>query len=180
MTQDKSTEAREGLADSLAGKAKEVAGAVVGNDDLVEEGQLQQAEAQNRKEAAAYDAIADAERSQAAQELRDSSREAQSQKQAAEAAAARDEADVQQQRAVDHAAADRDAQLRKLHADQAAKAHGDKVAEGGLREAAAIAGEAEATEQQAQAESARLEQEAESAEQDAGRFRAQANSEGAS
>ena len=49
MSNDKAAEAREGLFDSVAGKAKEVAGAVSGKDDLVEEGQLQQAEAQRRK-----------------------------------------------------------------------------------------------------------------------------------
>ena len=42
-------EARKGLFDSIAGKAKEMAGAVTGKDDLVEEGQLQQAEARKRE-----------------------------------------------------------------------------------------------------------------------------------
>ena len=45
MSNDKAAEAREGLLDNLAGKAKEVAGAVTGKDDLVQEGQLQQQEA---------------------------------------------------------------------------------------------------------------------------------------
>src|SRR5687767_8502652 len=36
MSSDKAAQAREGLSDSLAGKAKEVAGAVSGKDDLVE------------------------------------------------------------------------------------------------------------------------------------------------
>ena len=57
---DKAAEAREGMFDSIAGKAKEVAGAVTGKDELVEEGQLQQAEASTRKEALADEAIADA------------------------------------------------------------------------------------------------------------------------
>ena len=43
MSNDKAAEAREGLFDNIAGKAKEVAGAVSGKDGLVEEGQLQQA-----------------------------------------------------------------------------------------------------------------------------------------
>jgi uncharacterized protein YjbJ (UPF0337 family) len=43
MSNDKAAEAREGLFDGIAGKATEVAGAVTGKDDLVEEGQLQQA-----------------------------------------------------------------------------------------------------------------------------------------
>src|SRR5512141_599865 len=83
MTNDKAGEAREGLLDSVAGKAKEVAGAVSGKDDLVEEGQLQQAEARKRRAAVADDAIADAKREEAAQEMRESSREAAEQKGAA-------------------------------------------------------------------------------------------------
>ena len=67
---DTAAHAREGLFDSVAGKAKEVAGAVTGKDDLVEEGQLQQAEAQRRKAAVADEAIADAQRDEAARELR--------------------------------------------------------------------------------------------------------------
>ena len=44
---------RKGLLASVTGKAKEVAGAVLGNDSLAAEGQLQQAEAVDRKEASA-------------------------------------------------------------------------------------------------------------------------------
>ena len=76
MTRDKAAEAREGLFDSVAGKAKEVVGAVSGKEDLVEEGQLQQAEARNRKAAVADEAVADAKREEAAQEMRETSREA--------------------------------------------------------------------------------------------------------
>jgi uncharacterized protein YjbJ (UPF0337 family) len=49
MIEDKAAHAREGLLDNVAGKAKEVAGAVSGNDAVVEEGQLQQAEAAKRR-----------------------------------------------------------------------------------------------------------------------------------
>ena len=70
MSNDKAAQAREGLVDSIAGKAKEVAGAVSGRGDLVEEGQLQQAEARNRKSALADEAIADAKRQEATQEMR--------------------------------------------------------------------------------------------------------------
>src|SRR5213079_2771367 len=73
MTNDKAAEAREGLFDSVAGKAKELAGAVTGNDDLVEEGQLQQTEAANRKEAVAAEAVADAKREEAVEEVRETS-----------------------------------------------------------------------------------------------------------
>ena len=42
-------EARKGLLGSISGKAKEVAGAVLGNDYLAAEGQLQQAVSQNER-----------------------------------------------------------------------------------------------------------------------------------
>lgn len=176
MSNDKAAEAREGLVDSVAGKAKEVAGAVSGNEDLIEEGQLQQAEARNRKEAAAEEAIADAKRTEAGQEVRQSSHEATAQKDAAARAAAREKAAASQRRDSEYAAADRDAERQQVQGDRAAQAHADEVAEAGLREAAAIADEADATEQQAQAEKARLEREAAAAEQDAARLRDQARS----
>ncbi len=73
-------EAREGLLDGLKGKAKEVVGAVTGKDDLVEEGRLQQAEAQQRKAAATDEAVADARRDDAARHLSESSQEAAAEK----------------------------------------------------------------------------------------------------
>ena len=57
----KAGEARKGLIDSIKGKAKEIAGAVTGNDSLTTEGQLQQAQAQERKEANSVESVADAE-----------------------------------------------------------------------------------------------------------------------
>ena len=53
----------------MTGKAKEVAGAVLGNDSLAAEGQLQQAEAAARKDASALDAVAGAEAREAAEKL---------------------------------------------------------------------------------------------------------------
>ncbi|MDT5112821.1 MAG: hypothetical protein QOE20_4711, partial [Mycobacterium sp.] len=58
---DKSDQARKGLIDSVKGKAKEIAGAIIGNDSLTAEGQLEQTQAQERKEANSVEAIADAE-----------------------------------------------------------------------------------------------------------------------
>ena len=57
---DKADQARKGLIDSVKGKAKEVTGAVFGNDSLTAEGQLEQTQAQERKEANTVDAVADA------------------------------------------------------------------------------------------------------------------------
>lgn len=62
---DKADQARKGLIDSVKGKVKEVAGAVLGNDSLTAEGQLEQTQAQQRKEANSVEAVADAEAAQA-------------------------------------------------------------------------------------------------------------------
>ena len=63
--QDKSGQARKGLIDSVKGKAKEVVGAMTGNDSLTAEGQLEQTQAKERKEANSVEAVADAEADQA-------------------------------------------------------------------------------------------------------------------
>src|SRR4051794_12349345 len=62
---DKADQARKGLIDSIKGKAKEVAGAAFGNDSLTAEGQLEQTQAKERKEANAVEAVADAEAARA-------------------------------------------------------------------------------------------------------------------
>ncbi|MGX9789654.1 CsbD family protein [Mycobacterium sp. MMS18-G62] len=62
---NKAGEARKGLIDSVKGKAKEIAGAVTGNDSLTAEGQLEQSQANERKEANTVEAVADAEAAQA-------------------------------------------------------------------------------------------------------------------
>jgi uncharacterized protein YjbJ (UPF0337 family) len=62
---EKAEQARKGLIDSVKGKAKEIAGAVTGNDSLTAEGQLEQTQAQERKQANAVEAVADAEAAQA-------------------------------------------------------------------------------------------------------------------
>lgn len=67
----KADEARKGLIDSVKGKAKEIAGAVTGNDSLTAEGQLEQAQANQRKEANSIEAVAEAEAEQAHAEVTD-------------------------------------------------------------------------------------------------------------
>jgi uncharacterized protein YjbJ (UPF0337 family) len=62
---DKAGQARKGLIDSVKGKAKELVGAVTGNDSLTAEGQLEQTQAQERKDANSVEAVADAEAEQA-------------------------------------------------------------------------------------------------------------------
>src|SRR6058998_2299177 len=81
-------EAREGLLASVAGKAKEIAGAVIGNDSLAAEGQLQQAEAAARKDASAREAVAEAEAREAAERLQREAEIAERQRAAVEDVAA--------------------------------------------------------------------------------------------
>ena len=52
MSGDNAEAACGGLLQSAAGKAKELAGALLNNDSLVKEGQLQQGQAQARQQAA--------------------------------------------------------------------------------------------------------------------------------
>ena len=173
MGNDKAAQSREGLIDSVTGKAKEVAGAVSGKDDLVEEGQLQQTEAANRKAAVAEDAIADAKREEAAQELGEANREAAEDKGAARVQAQREESTVEQQREGEHAVAAKDAEQQEAAGRAAAERQADQLAESRLRDAEAIAGDATATEEQATEEQLRLQREAAAADQEAARLRAE-------
>jgi uncharacterized protein YjbJ (UPF0337 family) len=173
MSDDKAAQAREGLVDGVTGKAKEVAGAVRGKDDLVQEGRLQQEEARNRREAVAGEAVADAERDEAAQEVRETGREATEQKDAARAHAEREGAAVEQQREREHAAAERDAARQAATGAEAAEQQADDVAGSRLRESAAEAADARSAERDADAERARLEREADAADQQAAQLRAQ-------
>ena len=65
---EKADQARKGLVDAVKGKAKEIAGAVTGNDSLTAEGQLEQTQAQERREANAQEAVADAKATEAQSE----------------------------------------------------------------------------------------------------------------
>lgn len=181
MTHDKddtAAEAREGLLDNIAGKAKEVVGAVTGRDDLAEEGQLQQAEAAHRKDAVAEKAVADAKRDGAAQELRESNQEA-----AAHQEVANDQADAAQ-RAVDrerqeqHVAAEREAAQQEAVGRQAAEQRAEDVAETAVGDAEALAADAATTERQAAEDRARLEREADAAARQAAQLRDQDPSQG--
>ena len=172
MSIDKAAEAREGLFDSVTGKAKEMAGAVSGNDQLVEEGQLQQAEADKRKGAVADEAVADAKRQEAAQEVREHTRETAELKQQARVEAAREESEVEAQRKADQAAAEREAQLQEAAGREAAEERADDLAESRIQEATAVAADAADTEKRAAAEQQRLQREAAAAEQQAAQLRA--------
>ena len=173
MSNDKAAQAREGLLDSVTGKAKEVAGAVTGKDHLVEEGQLQQAAARDRKAALADEAVAEAKRDEATADLRDAGREAAELKGAARAQSEREKARVERQREGEHAQAGAEADRQEIAGRQAAEQRADELAERRLREAEAIATDADATEQEAAAEKRRLERQAAAADQQAAQLRAQ-------
>ncbi|MEJ7634828.1 hypothetical protein [Aeromicrobium sp.] len=185
MSQDKANdqtdtagEAREGLIGSLAGKAKEVAGAVTGNDKLVEEGHLQQAEASSRKAAVADEAIADAKRDEAAQELRETNHEAAAERETAQDQADKAQSAVDRERKDEHAVAARDAERVESEARVAAEQRSEQIVEDRLNEVETIAADATATEQEAVAEKDRLEREAATADQQAAQLRAQTPTEG--
>lgn len=96
---DKADHARKSLVDSVKGKAKEIAGAVSRNDSLTAEGQLQQAQARERKQASVAESVADAEVDEALTEV--SEARAQGDRQRVDvntaAAAAKGEIQAQQQ-----------------------------------------------------------------------------------
>ncbi len=177
MTVDKSEEARRGLFDSVAGKAKEVAGAVTGNSDLAEEGQLQQADAQARKEANSREAIADASARQAAEELREKTQDAAKNKHDAYTHAEHQEQAAARDAAVEKARAETDAVRQEIAGRRQAEFEADAKARASATEAAQLAAEATLTERNALEEQDRLESEAADAERRAAALRAETNSE---
>jgi len=118
----KADQARKGLIDSVKGKAKEVVGAVTGNDSLTAEGQLEQTQAAERKEANSAEAVADAESKEAqraaaeARNLGGAARAAV----AGEAAAAED--DIQARQNAEKHAADQAAQRELAEQNRRASA----------------------------------------------------------
>lgn len=174
-TPDSAADARKGLLDGITGKAKEVAGAVTGRDDLVEEGQLQQAQADHRKQAVADEAVADAKRRDAADQLHSASLEA-----AAEKEAAHDKADVAQravdhQRAEDEKVAEQAAAAQEAAGRRSAEQRADVVAENRIEQARELDADATSTAAQAAHDAARLGREADAAELEAARLRADAH-----
>ncbi|ORJ60098.1 CsbD family protein [Mycobacterium simiae] len=108
--QGKSGQARKGLLDSLKGKVKEVVGAVSGNDSLTAEGQLDQTQAQERREANAIDAVAEQQAQRARTQEAETKVEGARQRLAANAQASAVEGSIEaqqtaQKRAADQAAA---------------------------------------------------------------------------
>ena len=103
---DKADQARKGLIDSVKGKAKEVVGAVTGNDSLTAEGQLEQTQARERKEANSVEAIADAEAEQARAEAANARLEGAQERSAVNTEAAQVEGSVRAEQAAQKRAAE--------------------------------------------------------------------------
>lgn len=146
MSSDKAAEARKGLFDTMAGKAKEVAGALSGDDDLATEGQLQQAGAQARKDANSREAVANASAGQALDELRERTDELTKDKRRAHTAADQSEQAI----VAAGAAAKADAETRTQRQEQAgrrrAEDEADAVARASAADAARIDAEARSAE----------------------------------
>ena len=141
----------------------------------MEEGQLQQAEARNRKAAVADEAVADAKREEAAQELREASREAAEQKGAAArpGRSARSplverqrDASTPPPRARPQRAGGRGSRGRREHGPTSSPSPG-------CARPRPSRADATSTEQEAAAEKRRLEREAAAADQQAAQLRAQ-------
>nr|WP_090277362.1 CsbD family protein [Mycolicibacterium komanii]CRL71727.1 CsbD family protein [Mycolicibacterium komanii] len=103
---DKAGQAREGLIDSVKGKAKEMFGAITGNDSMTAEGQLQQAEAERRKEANTIEAVADAEAHDARTEVAEAKREGAEERAEVNAEAAAEKGTVESQKTAQKRAAE--------------------------------------------------------------------------
>src|SRR5664279_1473528 len=164
-------EARDGLLSSVTGKAKEVAGAVLGNNSLTREGQLQQAEAAERKKANAEHAVAEAKATEAARQLEAENEAART----AAAAAAADEqrgvraAEQAKNRQVAEASAK--ARAEKDEAAAVAEQHTNAVVRDAAADAAKQAQQAKEQNAAAQREHNRLLAEARAAEGNATRDR---------
>ncbi|GAA1698025.1 hypothetical protein MMUR_27820 [Mycolicibacterium murale] len=141
----KADQARKGLIDTVKGKAKEIAGAVTNNDSLTAEGQLEQAQAQQRKEANALDAVADAEAADAREQKIDAQVEAAQERAGVRAQTAATEDAVRAQEAEQKSQAERAAtQQKAAEAARADQEAGSAAAQAKAREQAQ---QREATEQ---------------------------------
>jgi uncharacterized protein YjbJ (UPF0337 family) len=171
---EKADEARKGLVDSIKGKAKEVVGAVIKNDELTAQGQVEQAQARERREASRLESVADAEETQAKSEVAEAkwqgaeervaaneqtraqedaiARDQAAQKKHAQEAGARDaakgqmEAEEQARKRQQQANAEHDLELNAAEAEVADALDGRREA---VHEAAAARAEAERIRQRA-------------------------------
>src|SRR5690349_11349034 len=126
---DKADQARKGLIDSVRGKAKEIAGAMTGNDSLTAEGQLEQTQAQQRKEANSVEAVADAEAAQAHAAATNARREGAEERIAVSAKTAAVENSVRNEQAAHHRAAEQSGQRDAVRAKTQAERDAQRAVE---------------------------------------------------
>lgn len=168
---DAAGQARKGLLDTAKGKAKEVFGALSGNDSLTSEGQLLQQQAQDRKEAAGTEAVAHAQAAEAAEQLAEVREAGTEDRAALSAEAATEQAAVRDQQDAERVRAERAGRHEAVAGQANAQARADQQ----LRQAATegFAEEAAVTDEAARAvgRHRKLIEEASEAETDAARAR---------
>jgi uncharacterized protein YjbJ (UPF0337 family) len=142
MSTNRAGEARKGLFDTMAGNAKEVAGALSGNDELATEGQLQQAGARARKDANSRQAVADADAGQAIDELRERTDDLTEDKRQAHAAAGQREQAIVQAGAAAKSDAEANAQRQQQAGSRHAEHEADAIARASAADAARLDAEA--------------------------------------
>ena len=125
----KADQARKGLIDSVKGKAKEIAGAVTGNDSLTAEGQLEQTQAQQRKEANSVEPVADAEAPQAHAAATKAKLEGAEERAAVSAKTAAIENSVRTEQVAHHRAAEQAAQRDAVRAKAQAERDAQRAVE---------------------------------------------------
>jgi uncharacterized protein YjbJ (UPF0337 family) len=121
-------EARQGLVDNVIGRAREVAGIVLGDDRLTAKGQVQQAKGEELREAAASEVIARQQRERAEAEFADRRRQVDRQRAEVDRKEAAEVARVERERAAKKADAEREAEARKEAAARTAEVERAKVA----------------------------------------------------
>lgn len=158
-------------------QGEEVAGAVTGNSDLAEEGQLQQADAQARKDANSREAVANASARQAADELREQTQDVAEDKREVRKHADHQGEAVARDEAAEKAHAETEAARHELADRRQAEIQADAQARESESEAVQLAAAATQVERNAREEQSRLESEAADAERRAGTLRAETHSE---
>lgn len=174
--QNKSEEARKGLIDSVKGKAKEVVGAVTKNDSLTAEGQLEQTQAHDRKEANAVEAVADTEAEQARAAERNAKLEGARERLDVHAETAAAEDSARQQQAAQKQAAEQAGRQQAATEQAQAEQHAQRATEQAHAEEREEVSAAAEEVVDAVGEHQTLSQEATRAETEADRLRQQADS----
>jgi hypothetical protein len=173
-SEDTSDEARKGLFDSVAGKAKEVA-RCAHRQGRPDQGGPAAAGARARREANSQEAIADAHAQQAAEELRRERQRATKERRAATAESRDQQQAVQQTAAAERANAEFGAQKQE-HAGRAqARTEATHDVRETVAEAQSIRSVAEATERDGQREGERLVSDADAEDRRAAELRAEAS-----